>query len=862
MYSFKSVFNEDAFLSIVKQHQVQIEQELAALNQQLRADQLFLGVRLDEQVKILVTADSDSELEGISYSLVGSPCEQVMNEGACSVAKDVQLKYPRDKALKHFCAQAYLGAGIFNENNENIGILVALFNTPQPNVSQRLYAFNVQAKLFAAQIQKYYLAQRTYHQLALLEAVSDISNTGAWEYYPATNQLYWSEQTYRIHRITKDNPITPERAMSFYCEDSRKQIERNFYLLLNEGQAYNEEFQIVDNNGQKKWVRTSGKVELDVNRKPKRLYGAFEDITELKKALAISEERAARIQNILNSINDAVISIDTDGIIRHCNAVASRIFGFSQDELVSQPVEILMPEPYATNHKKYMVHYENTGNAKIMGVGRQLPAIRKDGSVFQMELSLSESFDMGEKRYVGVIRDISERLKAQDTIYNLAYTDSVTHLRNSQWFQQEFQDLLLRAAVRNEYVHALLLDMDNMAQINTRLGYSNGNKALQVIAEKLLFTIGHDYELYKFTSDSFIVLSKRTFKKQELHYFEPALIENALLNPRHFEIELEGVKWPLSASLGSAIFDPQSQNFERIISVLELSVKRAKASAPFGLCHVSNDGIEEFDRYVAIKDKLKPAIENDELSIVLQPQVNEYGTLTSFEALVRWHSPELGWVSPSDFIPIAEESHVICDIGNVVLEKSLWALSMFIKKGLDVSIAINISARQIILPDFSTSLLDKVRQYAIPPQLLMLELTETALVMDIELVKQTMVELSHYGFRFSVDDFGTGYSSLAYLKELPISELKIDKYFVDDICEAQSGKASQIVDAIIEMSKALNVTCIAEGVETPAQVDYLVAKGCKRFQGYYYSKPLPVKHWLDHTFASFPTCHKVASKLL
>ena len=852
MHSLKPVFDEDDFISLVNQNTNSISEDLTALNSQINADYLFLGVRVKQRVKVLVSVSKEAPLDDFSYSLVGSPCEHVLAHGACGFSNAIQTQFPHDEVLKRLNGEAYLGAGVFNENNENVGILVALYCSEQSAISQWLYGFATQAKLIGMHIQKRYLEMCTNHHLALLEEVSDISNTGAWEYYPDEERLYWSAQTYRIHGLPIGHPISPQKAMSFYSLASQAEIKKAFSTLLNDKVAYDQEFQIVDSQGQLKWVRTSGKAQLNSEGVATRYYGAFEDITEFKKTVAISEERALRIQNILNSINDAVISVNANGIICHCNAVASRIFGYSIDELISQPIELLMPEPYASNHKKYMYHYEKTGNARIMGVGRQLPAKRKDGSVFQMELSLSESADMGEKRYVGVIRDISERIEAQDTIYNLAYTDSVTHLRNSQWFQKEFQDLILRSAMRNEYVHVMLLDMDNMAQINTRLGFINGNKALQVIAEKLLFIIGHDYELYKFTNDRFIVLSSKTYRKEELHRFEPALIENALLNPRHFEVDLEDNQWALSASLGSAIFDPKEQSFERVINVLELAVKRAKSSAPFGLCHVSSDGIEEFDRYVAIKTALKGAIENDELSLALQPQVDQNGALTSFEALVRWHSPELGIVSPADFIPIAEESHAICEIGQVVLDKTLEALRSFISRGMDASIAINISARQIVLPDFTSSLLSKVTQYAIAPQLLMLELTETALVADIQLVKQTMLELARYGFRFSVDDFGTGYSSLAYLKELPISELKIDKFFVDDICEENSGKASQIVDAIIEMSKALKVTCIAEGVETQAQLDYLIAKGCDRFQGYYFSKPLPVEYWQNITSPTLP----------
>ena len=343
-----------------------------------------------------------------------------------------------------------------------------------------------------------------------------------------------------------------------------------------------------------------------------------------------------------------------------------------------------------------------------------------------------------------------------------------------------------------------------------------------------------------------IVLSyclKKTYIKEDLHKFDANLVESALLSPRHFDIVINSVKWSLTASLGSAIFNPQGQSFESIINVIEQAVKRAKRSAPFGLCHISEDGFKEFDRYLDIKSKLEQAIERDELSIVLQPQVTHDGTVSSFEALVRWYSKELGPVSPSEFIPIAEESYAICEIGDIVLRKTLSVISNFVKSGLKTSIAINISARQIVVPDFINSLLSRVNQYGIPPHMLMLELTETALVVDIELVKETMLELARFGFRFSIDDFGTGYSSLAYLKVLPISELKIDKYFVDDIGKDFDGKAAQIVDAIIEMAKALNVTCIAEGVESEEQLKYLIGKGCEKFQGYYFSRPEPEAHW-------------------
>ena len=841
--SFESVLNESEFSTIVLENRSAYEQDLLGFNELLHADYLFLGVKKADKISVLVGLAHDSPISQIEYDLKGSPCETVLLTGACGYKSDICEHFPDDQTLSELNAQAYLGAGLFNEKNQDIGLLVAIFNTPKHDINEWLQVFSLQAKLFSTQLQKDFFAIKTARNLSLIDEISRMSKTGSWEFYPETEKLIWSSETYRIFGLPVGSAINVQKAINSFAPGYTEELTLAFDNLRFHQQPYDIQCKIIDSSGTIRWVRASGKAELFKNGAVKRLFGAFEDITEYKTALTLNEERAMKIQNILNNINDAVFSIDVKGTITHCNDIALKTFGYTRSELIAQSVEILMPEPYASNHAFYMRNYMETGVGKIIGVGRQLPAKRKNGDIFQMELSLSESFDQGERGFIGVIRDISERIEAQDTIYNLAYTDSVTRLRNQQWFHQRFKDLMLRASLKQEYIHILLLDIDNMAQINTRFGFGNGNYAIRKIAEQLLFVIGHDYEIFKYGGDSFVVLSKKTYIKEDLHKFDANLVESALLSPRHFDIVINSVKWSLTASLGSAIFNPQGQSFESIINVIEQAVKRAKRSAPFGLCHISEDGFKEFDRYLDIKSKLEQAIERDELSIVLQPQVTHDGTVSSFEALVRWYSKELGPVSPSEFIPIAEESYAICEIGDIVLRKTLSVISNFVKSGLKTSIAINISARQIVVPDFINSLLSRVNQYGIPPHMLMLELTETALVVDIELVKETMLELARFGFRFSIDDFGTGYSSLAYLKVLPISELKIDKYFVDDIGKDFDGKAAQIVDAIIEMAKALNVTCIAEGVESEEQLKYLIGKGCEKFQGYYFSRPEPEAHW-------------------
>ena len=512
--SFESVLNESEFSTIVLENRSAYEQDLLGFNELLHADYLFLGVKKADKISVLVGLAHDSPISQIEYDLKGSPCETVLLTGACGYKSDICEHFPDDQTLSELNAQGYLGAGLFNEKNQDIGLLVAIFNTPKHDINEWLQVFSLQAKLFSTQLQKDFFAIKTARNLSLIDEISRMSKTGSWEFYPETEKLIWSSETYRIFGLPVGSAINVQKAINSFAPGYTEELTLAFDNLRFHQQPYDIQCKIIDSSGTIRWVRASGKAELYKNGAVKRLFGAFEDITEYKTALTLNEERAMKIQNILNNINDAVFSIDVKGTITHCNDIALKTFGYTRSELIAQSVEILMPEPYASNHAFYMRNYMETGVGKIIGVGRQLPAKRKNGDIFQMELSLSESFDQGERGFIGVIRDISERIEAQDTIYNLAYTDSVTRLRNQQWFHQRFKDLMLRASLKQEYIHILLLDIDNMAQINTRFGFGNGNYAIRKIAEQLLFVIGHDYEIFKYGGDSFVVLSKKNLHKR------------------------------------------------------------------------------------------------------------------------------------------------------------------------------------------------------------------------------------------------------------------------------------------------------------------------------------------------------------
>lgn len=843
MFKYKINFDGDALKAVAIENADYLQSKLDSVRSALQSQILYLAVKEGESITTLVISSEKSPLENMTYALEGTPCSNIENNKVCVYPTSVMQRFPQDKLLQDIGFDGYMGAPIINEDSTVVGIVVALFDFIDEPIPLKTQFFSNFAEQLSLYIQKCHLDKRTGSHLSLLNEVQSISKTGAWEFHNEANQVFWSDEIYAIYGVPKGRELSPEEAINFYAPAARDTIKDAFINLLKDAEPYNLELEFADAAGNAKWVRTTGKAELDANGNLLRVFGAFEDITEQKLLSIQTLEYADKLENILNNLNDAVITINSHGIMLQCNDVAVRMFGYSRAEMLGSNVAMIMPEPYAAKHDSYMRHYESTGEAKIIGVGRQLPAMRKNGDIFQMELSLTETSQNGEKQYIGLVRDISERIEAEDAIYNLAFTDNVTNLRNSQWFEREAKEHMFKAIRQGHYVHALLLDIDKMASFNHRFGFHNGDKALKQVADKLKAIIGQDYAIFKYDADSFVILSYKTASKTDLYSFNSKLIESALLHSDNYRVDIGGTTYSLSGSLGSAIFNPAEHSFEAMLSVLEHAVMRAKNDAPFGLCHIAKDGIDEYDKYIAIRDRVQTVANRGELSLALQPQFNANEEIIAFEALIRWHSAEFGWVSPADFIPIAEETGAIFSIGEWVIEAACDALTEIMSEGICSKVSINISARQIVAPEFAQFLTRTTKEKGIPPQVLMLELTETALVSDMSLVRKTMLELAELGFQFSVDDFGTGYSSLAYLKELPISELKIDKYFVDDIVDDALDKEYVIVDAIINMAKALGVSCIAEGVENEIQRNYLNRSGCNIFQGYYFSKPLNEKDW-------------------
>lgn len=675
----------------------------------------------------------------------------------------------------------------------------------------------------------------------LMTEISRMSKTGGWFYNVEENKLQWTAETYHIYGLEEDTKITPDYAIQFYSGDSQNVIKACFNTAIETGEGYEIDLEFINAKNQKKWVRTTGKVILKEG-KVTHLYGAFEDISK-ERQLALQEQNTSRyLEKVINNLNDAVITVDEEGVIISANKTTERIFECSAKQLLGENITILMPSAHAKLHSKYMNNYFSTGNAKIIGVGRELPAKRLSGEEFPIELSLTEVNFQNKRIFIGIIRDISEKKAAISRIYNLAYFDSLTQLPNRRSFEKDVNNILQKAKLTGLDIYCALLDIDCFSEINLIYGKSVGDSVIQAVAERIQSSLPPNFRLYRNMADSFFLLFQTPISP---------LDDRVISTIKSLEKNISELSWDddtitthhqaMTLSVGSLCIPASEVDSEKLIQLLEFSSNQAKSLGLNQCLMLDRQARKQHERQTLIRYSMIPALENNEFSIVLQPQYSVDLKPTASEALIRWNSKALGFISPEEFIGLAEENGDILLIGDWVINEVCKLIAKLQQEEINVRVAVNISAKQIVQPDFGNLLIKRIQQWDLNPSQIMLEITESTLVKNIELVRKQMIALTEKGLSFSIDDFGTGYSSLRYLKELPIHELKIDRYFVEEIKDPNIEVP--IVNTIIEMAKALGVETVAEGIETAEQLQYLKERGCNFFQGFYLSKPLAIEAW-------------------
>lgn len=538
-----------------------------------------------------------------------------------------------------------------------------------------------------------------------------------------------------------------------------------------------------------------------------------------------------RVRAVMDNVLDAIITIDERGIIESANQAVSHVFGYTPDELRGRNVNILMPEPFRGEHDSYIARYLKTGESRILGAGRELSGLRKNGATFPMDLAVSEMWVGGKRFFIGIARDITERKEQMAAIEYQALHDALTDLPNRSLLSDRLHQGILSAARLQGPLALIIMDLDHFKEINDTLGHHNGDIILQQVSSRVRHVLRGSDTVARLGGDEFAVLLPNA------DLVDATRIAKKLLGALDPPFELEGQSFHVGASLGIALFPDHGRDGTALMKRADVAMYEAKrGKTGFAVYDSAKD--QHSLRNLSLMGELKSAIEENQLVLYYQPKVNmQTGRVSGVEALVRWQHPEHGLMYPDDFIPLAEQAGLIKQVTLWVLQQALAQNNEWTELGVDLSVAVNLSARNLQDNTFPEEVGEVLRGHqAARLARLRFEITETAMMADPARAAEILNALGVMGIRLSIDDFGTGYSSLAYLKQLPVAELKIDKSFV--IGMALNENDATIVRSTIDLAHNIGLRVVAEGVEDRRTYEMLAELGCDAVQGYYISRPV------------------------
>lgn len=554
--------------------------------------------------------------------------------------------------------------------------------------------------------------------------------------------------------------------------------------------------------------------------------------SEMERQVAYN--RISNQASLLDKAQDAIIVRDMDDKILYWNKSAERLYGWTAEEAMHGDVGDSI-------HEDQSLFKEAMQIVQAIGEWRcELPQCRKDGSKFTVDAhwSLVRDEEGKPQSILAIKTDITQRKAAENEIKYHAYYDDLTGLPNRRLLLDRLRQQLIANKRTVQRGALFLIDLDNFKTLNDTLGHDIGDLLLKKVGECLTNCVREGDTVARLGGDEFVVMLGNLSINSHEAMTQATQVAKKILDAFSHVFELAGYKYHSTPSIGITLFDGSGENVEAIMKKADLAMYQAKAAGRNVMRFFDPDMQAVMTNRVELEGDLRQAIDKQEFMLLYQPQVSLEGGVIGAEALIRWNHSLRGVVSPMEFIPIAEETGLILSIGQWVLKTAClqlveWSSSDDLKH---LTVAVNVSARQIRHIDFVKNLLSIIEETGADPNKLKLELTESVLVDNIEDTIQKMGALKSEGIKFSLDDFGTGYSSLVYLKRLPLEQLKIDQSFVRDILTDQND--ATIANTIITLAQSLGLNVIAEGVETAEQRDFLAARGCTQYQGYYFSKPI------------------------
>jgi diguanylate cyclase (GGDEF)-like protein/PAS domain S-box-containing protein len=574
----------------------------------------------------------------------------------------------------------------------------------------------------------------------------------------------------------------------------------------------------------------------DDNGRFEGLLGVGRDISLQRRA----EKDLRMAATVFEHSTAAILVTDPAGYIVQVNNAFSRVSGYSSRQIIDQLPGILTADTQQASHLGYVLKQLNQQGSWEGEVWLK----RRNGEKFPAWVGITAvKDDEGDLvSYVCFFSDISERKASEQRIHRLAYYDALTQLPNRTLFQDRLHSALQHGERHGEWVPLMFLDLDRFKPINDSLGHAAGDRMLKEVALRLCACVDSDDTVARMGGDEFTLLLQSQAQREgaltrAMHVGEQILASLAL------PFILEGREFFVTASIGIALSPQDGHELSQLMKNADTAMYHAKERGKNNFQFYQADMNASALQRLELESDLRHALEQGEFRLYYQPQFSGDGKrLTGTEALLRWQHPQRGLVPPGDFIPVLEELGLVVEVGDWVLRESCRQLAEWHKAKIRVpKISVNLSARQFAEGDLDQRIAQIIEQSEIAAACLELELTESILMEDVANAMQTLSSLKQLGVCIAIDDFGTGYSSLNYLKQFPIDVLKIDRSFVDGLPHGEQD--GQIARAIIAMAHSLNLTVIAEGVETLAQLDFLRDHACDEVQGFLLGRPMPAQQF-------------------
>ena len=815
----------------VKIGQEYFESLVEYLSRALEVDIVLIGELIENNTSVQTKAvfANGERAENIVYELTGTPCETVVCNDACVISKDAQQAFPQDLLLQDMNVEGYVGVPLFSLEGVPFGLIIALNSKPIQNEDFILTYFDLVVGRIAAEYERLRIMKLLTDQEKKFRDIAYCSSDIIWEVNEHLEYTFSSTIPEGILGYLPEELIG-RKPFDFMPAKESARVQALFQPVWDNRETFSAlENLSIHKDGSLVYLETSGVPVFDAKGEFRGYRGLDRNITERKE----KERELQLAATVLETATEAVMVTDVDKKIIKVNKAFTEITGYQRDEVLGKTPAVL-----TSGHHDGAFYVEMFKTLELTGKWEsEIWNRKKNGSIYPQWLSVSAMYDeQGDLNgYVALFSDITKRKEYEEKIEYQANYDALTGLANRHLLKDRFASAIYRSDRNNSLVSLLFIDLDRFKQVNDSFGHTFGDRLLKQVGKRISGHVRQSDTVARLGGDEFAVIFPDL---PDTHHMEDTIrtILDTLAQPYH----IDNSDVYLSASIGITVYPEDGNTIEELLRNADSAMYKAKNSGRNTFQYYSADMHLEAQQRIELENALRKAVVRKEFVLHYQPVIDaRTNRIVGAEALIRWQRPDVGLVYPNDFIGLAEECGLITVMGEWVLQEACSQIAQILDTcPEDFFVSVNVSCDQFKNSDMPELVAETLQANGLAPQRLVLEITESIMLNDDCLILEQFENLRNLGIGISIDDFGTGYSSLSYLHKYPITTLKIDRSFVNEVTSENHGHA--LVTAILAMSESLGLKVIAEGIEQENQAGILSKEGCMYFQGYLYSKPAGV----------------------